>query len=93
MGLWAEGPSNFPNGPLHGLVGLPHRMVAKFQESKVDVHGIIMTWPWKSHSLTSTVLYPLVLTKLRNQVSLIILREEGVEVERSWEGRSVIGGP
>lgn len=91
--LWAEGHSNFPNGPLRGLVGLPHSMVTKFQESKVDVHGVIMTWPWEPQSLTSTVLCSLVLTKLRNQVSLIILSEEGVEVERSWEGRSVMGGP
>lgn len=92
MGLWAEGPSNFPHGPLHGLVVTPHSMVPRFQESKVDMLGIIMTWAWKSESLTSTGLYSLVLPQLRNQVSLIILREEGVEVEIK-EGRSVMGGP
>lgn len=43
VGLWAEGPSNFPVRLRHGLHGLPHSMVAEFQESNMEVHGVFMT--------------------------------------------------
>lgn len=38
------------------LLGLPKSMVPGLQENKVGVHGILMTWPQESHSITSFVL-------------------------------------
>ena len=62
--------------------------MAEFQESEVEAHGILIT----SH--TSTVLYSLVVTKYRNQLSAgSVLKEVGLEAGRLWEGRSWMTGP
>ena len=59
---WAGGLSSSPRGPLHGLLGLPHSMVADLQEqtskeNKVEVHGIFMCQPQKSNSITFAILH------------------------------------
>lgn len=38
------------------LLGLPKSMVPGLQENKAGAHGILMTWPQESHSITSFVL-------------------------------------